>query len=71
MSDKFTLFHWYVQRILHKSIAMPSAIMQDISSMIENTWLSNYGKVCAGMDWELFPTVEDAKVHYRRTALIV
>ena len=35
--------------------------------MIENTWLSNYGKVCAGMDWELFPTVEDAKVHYRRT----
>ena len=30
--------------------------------MIETTWLSNYGKVCAGMDWELFPTVDDAKV---------
>ena len=42
---------------------MPYAITQDISSVIETTWLSNYGKVCAGMDWELLPTVDDTKVH--------
>ena len=59
MNDKFTQFHWYVQHTLCNSIT----IMQDISSVIETTWLSNYGKVCAGMDWELFPTVDDAKVH--------
>jgi len=36
--------------------------LQDISSAIESTWTSNYGKVCTGMNWELFPTVDDAKV---------
>ena len=61
--DKFRQFNWYVQRTLHNSITMLYVIMQDISSVIETTWLSNYGKVCAGMDWELFPTADDAKVH--------
>ena len=63
MDDKFAQFHWYVQRTLHNSIAMLYVILQDISSVIETTWISNYGKVCAGMDWELFPTADDAKVH--------
>ena len=36
--------------------------MKDIASSVEATWERQCGKVCAGMNWELFPSVEDAKV---------
>lgn len=38
-----------------------SASSEDIASSVEATWERQCGKVCAGMNWELFPSVEDAK----------
>ena len=42
------------------------ALSQDISSAIEESWLSHQGQVCLGVDWSLFPEAEkDAKVNER------
>lgn len=30
--------------------------------MIEESWDRRYGQLCVGINWELFPTKEDAKV---------
>ncbi len=30
--------------------------------MIEECWDKHYGELCVGLNWELFPSKEDAKV---------
>ena len=38
------------------------SLLKDVSSAVEATWVGHCGKVCAGMNWELFPSLDDAKV---------
>ena len=30
--------------------------------MIEESWDEHYGRLCVGLNWELFPSKEDAMV---------
>ena len=40
-------------------------LSQEISSAISVSWEVNYGYVCTGVNWDLFPSgVKDAKVNF-------
>ena len=38
--------------------------LQELSEAVEECWERNHGRLCHGADWDVLPTIQDAKVGF-------
>lgn len=38
-------------------------VLQELATVVGGCWEENKGRVCYGADWDILPSIEDAKVH--------